>query len=333
MFSIFGIFCAVSLCSGARARQVVLLETMTAPIVQQFSDAFLADFKPRNQNETLPITFVRLNARGSAKKAEDLLHKILEKRLPDLVVTVATLASKAAQKVFENTDVPIVFMCVTDPVGAGLIEKIGVPTGTRITGKIHYIPAETKVTLVKKVVGAGSPGRPLRFGYIYTDYPADVSDLARLTRANAGNDIVFLTRQIAYQPVAAHKKALLEQVREAVAFLAPQIDFFWSPRGVLAVLPEYDRIMLSESSIPLIVGVTEESVRQGALLHITGDPESQGKDAAAICRAILNGADPGEIVPSLPGKIQFSVNLKTAADLKLAIPSDVLELARGRIYR
>ena len=81
-----------------------------------------------------------------------------------------------------------------------------------------------------------------------------------------------------------------------------------------------------------MVGATEESVQNGALLHITGDPVSQGRDTAAICRAILKGTAAGDIPTTLPRRIQFAVNLKTAARLKWTIPSDILEMAKGRIY-
>ena len=142
----------------------------------------------------------------------------------------------------------------------------------------------------------------------------------------------LVTRRIDYRPVAGHQQALLDAVRAAALDMAPGVDYFWSPRGVLAVLPEYDRILMQVPNAPLVVGATQESVQSGALVHITGDPDSQGRDTAAICRAVLGGMPPGDIPPTLPRRIQFAVNLKTAVRLNWVIPSDLLEMAKGHIY-
>lgn len=314
-------------------KRIVILETMKAPIVQQFTSAFLKQVETLGYLDGKNAEFVKLNAQGSPEKAKALLMDALRKEQADVIVSVATLASKTAKSIVINQNIPLVFMCVTDPVGANLIDHVGQPTGTNITGKIHYVSATAKIQLVSRIIKTKFPQKTVRFGYIYTDYPADMSDYQRmLAAAKKQTDITFIPYKIRYKPLTEHKKKMLKELEKAAKELDKQVDFFWAPRGVLAVLPEHDQILINNASKPLLVGVTEESVQQGALLHITGDPESQGEDTAIIVDQILKGKAPGEIAPSLPRKIQFSLNLKTAVDLNLFIPSDILELAKGRTY-
>ena len=68
------------------------------------------------------LTIIRAN--GDRQFAEKELQKVLKSGKPDVVATIATLASQAALKVLKDTDVPIFFFQVSDPVGAGLIKKI-----------------------------------------------------------------------------------------------------------------------------------------------------------------------------------------------------------------
>ncbi|MCG8566338.1 MAG: hypothetical protein MI747_14770 [Desulfobacterales bacterium] len=315
---------------GISAQRILVLETMTAPIVQEFTRSFIARFNQLHGSRAPKI--IKFNAQGDGSQARAFLARESTSHPPDLVVSVATLAAKASKAMLGHTQIPQVFMCVTDPVGAGLIPSLD-QAADNMTGKAHYIPAETKINMILKILGPQLGERPIRFGYIYTDYPADLSDYERLQdAARTIKNIVFVPRKIAYQPIAQNKKQLLEHVRDAARELQGKIDYFWSPRGVLAVLPDHDKLLLDFPQSPLLVGATENSVKMGALVHITGDPKSQARDVATLCHAILNGKSPGDIAPSLPRDIQFSVNLKTAIRLNMPIPSDILELAKGHIH-
>ncbi|MBF0288357.1 MAG: hypothetical protein HQM14_11110 [SAR324 cluster bacterium] len=324
---------AVFPCFGNELKRVVVLETMTLPIVQQFTDVFLSKFQEMGYTEGKNSELIRMNAQGDPKRAEKLLSDALDEKKPDLVVAVATLASKAAQTVLKVHNIPLLFMSVTDPVGAGLIDSVGEPTGTNITGKAHYVSADIKIELTLRIIGKIAPHRPIRFGYIYSTYPSAISDLRRLeASAKKRKDIEFVPYEIPYHPIPQYTDLLLEKVLTGMQALEGKMDFLWAPRGALGVSPEYSQILIEKASVPLIVGATEESVKQGALFHVTGDPVSQAEDAAIMAKSILEGTPPGAIVPSLPNRIQVAVNLSTALKMKLAVPSDILELAKDRIY-
>ena len=65
----------------------------------------------------------------------------------DVVVCIATPTALTAQSVFEDTDTPIVFSAVTDPVGAGLAESFEAP-GMNITGTSDALNTEAIMNLI-----------------------------------------------------------------------------------------------------------------------------------------------------------------------------------------
>ncbi len=313
---------------------VLVFKTMDAKILEQFIVAFKKKMQHLGYKEGKNIHYEMINAEGDLQLAHSLLKRSFDQRKPSLVISVATLASKVAIEYTLPLKIPQVFMCVTDPVGAKLINEIGKPTGTLVTGKVHYIAAQTKVELMLNILRKKYPRKKLRLGFIHTSYFSDLSDLKRMQQAIANSKdkkIEFLTQEIPFRPLKTHKQIMLKELKAAIAKMTSQVDYFWAPRGALAVLSEHDHIY-QELKAPLLVGATEESVKSGALIHITGDPVFQGADTAEMAHRILKGVSPGQIPPSLPSKIQFSINLKTAEKLQLSIPSYILELAKDRTY-
>ncbi|THB76170.1 MAG: hypothetical protein D6B25_10285 [Desulfobulbaceae bacterium] len=328
------IICLFSIKSRADdTKHLVILESMQVPIVAQFTDSFLTKINEYGSRNNLALQITRLNADGDRELARRLAVEAIASN-PDIVISVATIAAQVVQRETESTQIPHLFMCVTDPVGAGLVKEIGVPSHSNITGKVHYINAQTKIEMVNRVIRKTYTNNPVHFGFIYTDYPADVSDFKRLLDITRNRtDIEFVPYKITYQKLPEHQVELLSELASAVDQLNEMVDYFWAPRGALAVHPGHDQILLEQATKPFLVGATQKSVELGALMHITADPASQGAEAATMAYEILQGKDPGTIPVSLPEGIQFAVNLKAAEKLQLVIPSDLLRLAGDNVYR
>jgi ABC-type uncharacterized transport system substrate-binding protein len=69
------------------------------------------------------------------------------------------------------------------------------------------------------------------------------------------------------------------------------------------------------------------------LVHITAHAQTGARETAEMVDAIVKGADVGTLPVHSPSKIEFGVNLSTAERTGLAIPSDLLKLAGGRLFR
>lgn len=65
----------------------------------------------------------------------------------DIIVAIATPAAQIIQSATEDTDIPIVFSAVTDPVGAGLTESMEKPGG-KITGTSDMLNTNAIMDLI-----------------------------------------------------------------------------------------------------------------------------------------------------------------------------------------
>ena len=250
------------------------------------------------------------------------------------MVTNATLASQVAAPILAEAKIPQLFFTVSDPVGAGLIEEIGVPTGANITGRVFTLPRETKLEMVMRLVGQKISGRPVRFGFIHADYSSARGDLEMLAaEGRRRGDAVFRGRAVPYRKVPDGLPEMMADVTNAVRALEDQVDFWFEPSGPLGELPAYTRILLEISEKPVAFGTHLESVRMGALLHLTPDMEQSGRETAALADAILNGRPPGEIPATPPSAFQLGVNLGTALKMGIVIPPDILALAGEDVFR
>jgi putative ABC transport system substrate-binding protein len=251
-----------------------------------------------------------------------------------VVVANVTLAAKTADRLLQQTGIPLVFMTVSDPVGAGLIDAIGMAGGRNVTGIVHTIHRDTRINLLMRLVGGSVGHRPVRIGFVHTTYPSAVGDLRELRAAAQGrDDIVFVPFQVEYRTVSEAMPVMLAEVREGVRQLEDQVDFWWEPSGPLGESHEYTRLLLDNSRHPIAMGLKAKSVAMGALMHLSPNEQSTGHDAAMLVMAILKGADAGQIPACPPERFDLGINLAAALKAGLVVPPDLLALAGPNVYR
>lgn len=66
----------------------------------------------------------------------------------DIIIAIATPAAKAAFAATDDTDIPVIFCAVSDPVAAGLVENMEAP-GYLCTGTSDVLDLEAQVALIK----------------------------------------------------------------------------------------------------------------------------------------------------------------------------------------
>ncbi len=316
-------------------KKVVVIVTMPVPACEAHLTSFVSHLTELGykDGENMALTIIRAN--GDRKFAEDQLRKVVKTGRPDAVATIATLASQAAVTVLKDTEIPIFFFQVADPVGSGLIEKIGEPTGTNVSGRIFTVPAEVRINLAMRLASQTiSEKRPVRFGYIHSTYPSAMGDMRALTAIGKQNSgIVFDTYAIPYKKVPQGVPEMLAKALDGIHTLSDTVDFWWEPQGPLGELDAFTRLLMDHSSVPVAMGQTMESVKMGALMHITPDLAASGQEAAKLVDGILKGADPGTIPVIPPVEFTLGINIATALRLHIVVPPDILDLAGDNIYQ
>ena len=85
--------------------------------------------------------FIQENAQGDVSNALLIANDFVSEDV-DLILSIATATSQAAQKSIQNTDIPLVFTAVSDPVSAGLVSSLE-DTSNNITGVTDAVTQES----------------------------------------------------------------------------------------------------------------------------------------------------------------------------------------------
>ncbi len=311
---------------------IVLLESFKSKGIQVRTKWFLTQLVEMgyHQDKTMHLTLLKAN--GDPSRATQLLQETFENQKPDVIAANATLAAKAAQDFLIDKEIPLVFFTVSDPVGAGLISQIGVPSGTNITGIVNTIDRKIKMDMVMRLVEQAVPHLPIRMGMIHSSYPSALDDLQLLQDiSKKRKDIVFTSYEIGFRKGEDSIHDMNREMLEVLKELEKNVDFWWPPQGPLGGL-ETVQLLLEHSEIPVAYGTRLASVKQGALMYIDPSVDGVGREAAIAVDRILKGTPAGKIPVSYPENIKIGVNLKTALKLNIVVPSDILQLAGKNVY-
>lgn len=235
----------------------------------------------------------------------------------DLIIADTDNAAKAAQQA--TSQVPIVFVSVSNPVELGLVKSFPRPGGN-ITGvanlKTDLNPK--RLELLQAIVPAL---RRVLLPYDATSTLA-AAEVKGARRAARRLGIEVIERGLRSQ---AESRMVLAQTRK------DEVDAILAPLCCSMNIPGYVQEATTRQSIPAMFDSAFWPER-GALASYGPNYYATGRQAARLVDKIVKGAKPADIPVEVNTKIEFVINLKTAKDLKLAIAPEVLYQA-DRIIR
>jgi putative ABC transport system substrate-binding protein len=230
---------------------------------------------------------------------------------PDVLVTgFGTVAAKAGKAAADG--VPVVFMAVGDPVGAGVVESLARPGGT-VTGLSDLAAGiqGNRLQLVQEVAPAASlfavilnPGTP----YAALAYK-DLDAAAKIAKLELRPFEVRSPDEVAPQLEAA-------KAAGAGGLVVFEDPLTLSQRSEIAALA-------SRLRLPAIYGY-REFVEAGGLMSYGTDHGAQWRRGAEIVDLVLKGEKPADIPVEQPTKFELVVNLKTAKASGFTIPELVM---------
>ena len=100
--------------------------------LNQIEAAIEAEFDAKAKELGVTFDYTLYNGQGDATTLNQIGAELVGKGV-DLIVPIATPAVKIMQSATEDTEIPIVFSAVSDPVGSGIVDALDAPGG-RITG-------------------------------------------------------------------------------------------------------------------------------------------------------------------------------------------------------
>jgi len=232
---------------------------------------------------------------------------------PDLIIVASAAALAPVLRITRT--VPVVFVNVADPVGAGFVESLAQPGGNA-TGfmQFDYSLSAKWLELLKRVAPAVTRAGVLRDARV----TSGVGQFAVIqsVAGTLGVDVV---------PISARDR---HEIESRIAKIARSQNVGLILTSGAAVSGHRDHIVKLAAQYGLPAVYPHRSwVDHGGLVSYGPDLLVTARLAAGYVDRILKGENPGELPVQAPTKYDLVVNLKTAKALGLTVPAALLARA------
>jgi putative ABC transport system substrate-binding protein len=257
------------------------------------------------------ITYIYNGATTDMSQLDAVAQGLVEANV-DLILAITTPATKAAQKATAGTDIPVVFVPVTDPVAAGIVDSLKEPGGNT-TGVTFGVQEARRLEWLVKIAPT--------IEQIYVPYnPEDQSPVQALkvvseTATKLG--IELITREVRTP----------EEVMAAIENIPEEADgFFLLPDSLVSTrIPDIVETTI-KLNLPTSSPNTSNVKIDGLLTSYGTEQISSGKQAARLTDQIFKGVKPADL-PVETAEFYLAINLKTAEAIGLDIPDEILRQA------
>ena len=309
-----------ALCSSLEAQQpktvfrIGYLSALDPARESTGSDAIRLALRELNYIEGQNIAFAYHYAEGKVDRLPDLAAELVRSKV-DIIIAVNFPGIQAAKNATKTT--PIVMVNVgRDPVEAGLVESLARPGGN-VTG-ISNLGVELggkRLELLKEAVS-----KITRVAELYD--PANPGNLVGVKELLPAARTLKLT----IQPFEVRGADDFERVFSAMGKQRP--DGLYVHGGGPLMRANQRRIVgfALKSRLPSTYN-SREAVDAGGLMYYGADEADSYRRIAYYVDRILKGAKPADLPVEQPTKFELVINLKTAKQIGVIIPPDVLARA------
>ena len=252
-------------------------------------EGFLEGLKEEGIEEGKNLTVEVKNAAADQGTAKQISDGFVSDKV-DLVCAIATPSAQAAYNSAMNSDIPVVYTAVTDPVAAKLAKEDGTPAGN-VTGTSDELPIKAQLEMIREMLPDAK-----NIGILYTTSEANsVSALAKYKELAGDYGFTIVDKGIAQTAVVASLATILDKA--------------------------------NKQNIP-VFGSEIEQVKIGCLAAEGLDYVALGKQTGKMAAEILKGEKKASEMNfetiTEPG---FYVNEKVAENLGVTVPQDLADEA------
>ena len=260
------------------------------------------------------IEYFIYNAKGNTTKLKALAREIVNSK-PDVICPSINNATEAVKET--GTGLPVVFLESMYPVEFGLVKNLTEPgvNYTGVTNMTGPMSGKRLELLVKMVPGIK------RVALIYSPD----NTVSRLSMETTKEAAAKLGLQLDIYPVYK-----LEDVDKAIVRVeaSPVDAFVLNPDFmVFSRLPKIVA-MAKRKKIPTM-GIDHTQAEQGILASYGGGLKEIARQAAGQVDRIIKGDSPAIIPIEPPRRYLLYINMKTAKEIGVAIPEEILYQAAG----
>lgn len=270
-------------------------------------EGFIAGLEEEGYKEGENITYDYQNASGETANAVMIAEQFVSKKY-NLICGIATPTAMAAFSAARESDIPVVFTAVSDPVAAELVESLEKP-GLNCTGTCDSLPLEEQMQMIRAFLPDAKT-----IGILYTT--SEVNSLTHLEKFQE------LAPKYGFT-IEAIGVTTASDIPIAVDTLLPKVDCInnFTDNNVVNNL---DTLVskANEANIP-VFGSEEEQVRKGCIAAQNIDYFELGKETGKMAAKILKGESTASELPvSIISDCTPVANQEVMDQFQITIPEE-----------
>ena len=257
--------------------------------------------------EGVNLTVLFDNAQADTATASMISDNYVSQKV-DLICAIATPSAMSAYNSCMDSDIPVIYTAVSDPVSAGLAKEDKTPEGN-ITGTADTLPVEAQLKMIREVLPDAT-----KIGILYTTSEANSLSTIETYKELAGD--------YGFEIVESGINTLAD-VDMAAADLAAKVDCISNltdntvVQGLQTVLAK-----ASAAGIP-VFGSEVEQVKNGCLAAEGIDYVALGKQTGAMAAKVLKGeAEASDMPYEACEGANLYINTEVASDLGITFPEN-----------
>ncbi len=223
------------------------------------------------------------NAQGDVNNALAMAKKFVDEKV-DLIFAIATPSAQAAKQATKDTDIPVIFSAVTDPVEAQLVESLEKPN-TNMTGTSDKTPTKVQLEIFGQL-----DANIENIGVIYNT--GETNSESQLKAAEAAAAELGLT----IVPVGV---TTVNDILKAMEVMLSKTDAMYALTDnlVAASLELISHTALTEKYIIVQSYIDETAASEGVLISNGFSYYDLGSQTGAMAALILTGEKTASELP------------------------------------
>lgn len=275
-------------------------------------EGFLMGLEEEGIKEGENLTVEYKNAAADMGTASQISDSFVSDKV-DMICAIATPSAQSAYNAAMDSDIPVIYTAVTDPIAAELADKDGKTVGN-ITGTSDKLPIDAQLQMIRQMLPDAK-----KIGIMYTTSEANsVSAIAEYKELSGKYDFEIVEKGI----------SATADIPLAADGLLGEVDCLTNltDNTVVASLPTILE-KANEKKIP-VFGSEIEQVRIGCLAAEGIDYIALGKQTGKMAAQVLKGEkEAAEMAYETITEPGFYVNTKVAEMMGVAVPEDLADSA------
>lgn len=303
-----GVFMVTS-CKKDKEFKIGIVQIVEHPSLNTIRDSIVTKLNELGYTEE-NTEFIKDQASGDPTIAAQICENYVSKEV-NAIVAIATPTALAAVNAAKNTNIPVIFSAVSDPVGAGLVNSLENP-GNKCTGTSDELQVSEILNIAKEI----NPSLD-SIGLLYNASEDNSQTNVSLAKTWATANSVTV-----YEATGTTAAELVQGAEELVT----KCDAIFSPNdntvAVDGTMTSLSNLM-KQNNIPFYVGA-DSMVSQGGFATKGIEYSNLGYETGVMVDKVIKGTKVSEIpVKVFKDDLSIYINQSYLTSLGITLPDSI----------